>query len=414
METGKNKVKDKFLYIYIICICLFIFNRANVLWFEKMPELAMYFITIVVSLLKITGGTGKLEYRNLSLIMILFVFSLMMAFVWFYSGIISFIWVMAFFLAMTSVIMLPIGEKRYLLKVLTNCFVIILLISIPAWILYLLGVPLPHSNLIYHSNGFHVFYDYYFFRLSQNASYALFPRFSSIFLEPGQLATPCAFLWFLNGANFSRKNIILLVGLILSFSLIGYGLMIAGFITARLYRSARYRLVKVVFALIAVIAVSLYFSRNENSDDPVKTFIVSRLEYDTEKVITGNNRTSEYFDIRYELLMKSSDKYWGIYKELKEGDNWTYNCSGYKKFIVHRGIIGFAVFLTFIFFLFWHNRCLSSFVFLILLLAGFFVRDMLQTPLWLSIAILGFYIFYRDSKTDSMRNRNVVKTGVMR
>ena len=414
MDTGKIKVKDKFLYIYIICICLYIFNRANALWFEKMPELTIYFITIVVSLLKIVNGTVKLEYRRLSLIMILFVFSLMMAFVWYYNGIMSLIWVMAFFLAMTSVIMLPIGEKRYLLKVLTNCFVIILLISIPAWILYLVGFQLPHSNLIYHSNGFHIFYDYYFFRLSAKTQFALFPRFSSIFLEPGQLATPCAFLWFLNGANFSRKNIILLVGLILSFSLIGYGLMIAGFITARLYRSARYRLVKVVFALIAVIAVSLYFSRNENSDDPVKTFIVSRLEYDTEKVITGNNRTSEYFDIRYELLMKSSDKYWGIYKELKEGDNWTYNCSGYKKFIVHRGIIGFAVFLTFIFLLFWYNRCLSSFVFLILLLAGFFVRDMLQTPLWLSIAILGFYIFYRDSKTESMRNGNVIKTGVVR
>jgi len=414
METGKKKIKDRFLYIYIISICLFIFNRANVLWFEKLPELAIYFITIVVCLLKIVNGSVKLEYRRLSLIMILLVFSLMMAFVWYYSGISSIIWVMAYFLAMTSVIMLPIGEKRYYLKIMTNCFLIILLISVPAWILYLMGFPLPHSNLIYHSNGFHVFYDYYFFRLSANALFASFPRFSSIFLEPGQLATPCAFLWFINGANFSRRNIILLVGIILSFSLISYGLVIAGFVAARYYRSSRYRLVKVVLALSAVIAVSLYFSRNENSDNPIVTLIVSRLEYDEDKMIAGYNRTSGYFDIRYDMFMKSSDKYWGIYKELKENDNWTYNSSGYKKFIVHRGIIGFGVFLAFIFLLFWYNRCLPSLVFLILLLAGFFVRDMLQTPLWLSIAIIGFYILYRDSKTESKRNVNVVKAGIAR
>lgn len=397
--------RDYFFYIYVLCMCLYIFNRADISWLSVVPETVTSFIILIISFLKIANSSGSILFRRLPIVVFLLFYCMMSVLVWNDNGIISIVLSMALFLSMVSIMILPISEKRYLLAAVTNCFVVILLVSIPVWILYLAGVSLPHSGIVYHSNGFHVYYDYYFFRVSAKGL-SLFPRFCSVFLEPGQLATPCAFLWILNGANFKWKNIVLLTGIVLSFSLISFGLVLSGFVVSRLYDSSQYGYVKSVLALTIVIGISFYFSQNESSEDPVSSLIVSRLSYDDEKIISGNNRTTKYFDDKFDVLMKSSDKYWGISQQLRKHEDWTYNCSGYKKFIVHRGIVGFATFLTFIFLLFWYNRCFSSFVFLIIILAGFFVRDLLQSPLWLSIAILGFYILNSSAKLNKYHLQN--------
>lgn len=392
----KKKTRDSFLILYAVSMCIYAYCRADVLWLEWIPEALVSFIIGVVALIKILNGFGS----KLSLIVIFFVYCMMNAFVW-YKSYGSLVVTIGLFLAITSVIMLPISEKIYLLKCVTNCLLIILVISIPAWILYLIGVPLPHSDVINHPNGFHIYYDYYFFRVSAKG-FSMFPRFSSVFLEPGQLATPCAFLWFLNGANFSRKNIVFLIGIALSFSLIAYGLVMAGFVVARFYNSKRYKYVKVLLSLGIIVGVFLFFSSDESSDDPVNALIFSRLEYDEEKGIVGNNRTTSYFNIMYDRFLNSSDKYFGMNDYFLTHDDWTYNCSGYKKFIIHRGLVGFVVFLSFIFLLFWYNRSISTFSFLVIILAAFFVRDLLQSPLWLSIAILGFYILNNEIKVKRL------------
>ena len=40
--------------------------------------------------------------------------------------------------------------------------------------------------------------------------------------------------------------------------------------------------------------------------------IISRLEYDEEKGIAGNNRTTMFFDNQYSKMFESGDQYLGI------------------------------------------------------------------------------------------------------
>lgn len=386
----KTKIEDSFQPVYAYSLCIFWLFMADVSWLSWLPSLLTYAYILVISSVKLSKRTIPITLYEAISIGLLFFYFLLSAIVWEVSRSFGLLVNLAKFISLVSVVLLPVKEKLYLLKAIINCFVVILLISIPAWILYLLGVPLPHSGLIYHSDNFHEFYDYYFFRVA--AKFSFFPRFGSIFLEPGQLATPCAFLWYLNGANFSRKNIVLLVAIILSFSLVGYGLVAFGFVARRIVDTSKYRILKVFLALSVVLGAFFYLSQNESSDDPVQELILSRLEYDDELGIVGNNRLSGQFRARYEVFIKSSDRYLGIHDKLVSGYDWTGNCAGIQKFIVHRGIIGFSVFMMFILTLFWYKRSLSSLLWLTILMMAFATRDMLQTPLWSGIAVIGFYL----------------------
>ena len=393
----KSNNKDTFQIVYAYSMCFYVFAMADVSWISRLPLSLICVYISFISIIKLSRRTKPITNGENVLVFFLLSYCL-------FSTISGFFFIreLAFFLSMLSLIMLPIKEKLFFLDAITNCFIIILVISIPAWILYLLGMPLPHSGVIYHPNGFHEFYDYYFFRVSSKGL-SLFPRFGSIFLEPGQLATPCAFLYFLNGANFNRKNLVLLTAVGLSLSLIAYGLVMFGFLAYRFVSSSKYKLIKILSSMILVLGVSLYFSQDEVSDDPVSSMIISRLEYDDEYIISGNNRMSNEFRYRFASFMKTDEKYWGIYEHLKKGYDWTYNSSGILKFIVQHGLVGLILLLLFFFMFFWNKRSMFTFIWLTILITAFVVRNLLQSPLWCSIAIVGFYILplYNSSKRQT-------------
>lgn len=290
-----------------------------------------------------------------------------------------------------SIILLSPERKRDLLSVFTKGTAFIIIISLPVWVLYLIGVPLPHDDTILFENGFHILTNYHFFLLNGFPGEALIPRFTSVFLEPGQLATPCAFLLFANNCNFKKKEVvILLIAILFSFSLIGYGLLIGGLLLHSLLLSKKYRILKSVFLLLFFSVVTVLSVRGDNEDNPFYALIISRLEYDDEKGITGNNRTTTFFDVKFDRLMESSNKYWGIATEIDDNNNWTSNTSGIKKFIVMYGLVGLFLLSFFLFLLFQKNQCAYSWVFLIVVIMGFIPRSMLLSPYWLYIVLLGF------------------------
>ena len=273
--------------------------------------------------------------------------------------------------------------------------VLIIFISVPAWLLFVVGFDLPHSDVIFHENGFHQYYDYYFFRLGARNDDVLdmiLPRFSSFFLEPGQLATPCVFLFYLNGAKLNWRNLPFLTAIILSFSLIGLVLLTGCFIARKIIEGGRFLFFQLFVSLIVLVGVLFYFSQFVDEENPVNMFVTSRLEYDEDKGFAGNNRTSGFFDRKFESIMQSSDKYMGVHRQIKEGNDWTYNCSGYKKFIIHHGLVGFAIIMLFVFLLLLYNWGLPSLFFFVFVTIAFFVRDLLQSPLWLFITIIGMYL----------------------
>lgn len=384
---------DLLTKLYVFSMCLLIYAVAEVSWLRSIPRQPLYVLVSVLAIIKMVQKGVCLSKGRIGFILVWFIYC-MMSIIVIRGNIFLGLYYILLFFTMSSVVMLSVDEMKYLLKVITNCFVVILIISLFGWILYLIGFPLPYTGPIYHSNGYHIYYDYYFFTTQANMG-GDYERFSSVFLEPGQMATPCAFLFHLNTRNdrvFRFRNVIMLVAIIMSLSLIAYGLLLFSIVANQLTRSnSRYKVPTMVLTLSLLGGLFLYFSTNE--DTAIYARIISRLEYDEESnTISGYNRTGDNFEIHYANLMQSSDKYFGARDQLTKGNNWTVQASGYKKFIVNHGIVGLAIVLLLMLMLFWNNRSMASFVYVLIVVVAFLVRDLLTSPLWLTLAVIGTYI----------------------
>lgn len=400
---------DLLTKLYVFSLCLLIYAVAEVSWLKSIPRQPLYILVSVIALIKMAQKGASFSKGRIGFILVWFIYCMMTIMV--NRGTIFFaLFYILLFFVMSSVAMLTVDEMKYLLKVITNCFVVILIISLFGWILYLIGFPLSYTGPIYHSNGYHIYYDYYFFTTQANLG-GDYERFSSVFLEPGQMATPCAFLFHLNTRNdriFRFRNVIMLVAIIMSLSLIAYGLLLFSIVANQLTRSnSRYKIPIMVVTLSLLGGLYLYFSTNENT--AIYARIISRLEYDEESnTISGYNRTGDNFEIHYANLMRSSAKYFGARDQLTQGDNWTVQASGYKKFIVHHGIVGFSLVLLMMFVMLLNNKSLASFAFFTLVVVAFLVRDLLTSPLWLTTAIIGMYIIGSEAVTN-VNNRKPIQ-----
>ena len=301
-----------------------------------------------------------------------------------------------------SIILLTPDKKKRLLSIFTTGTAIIIAISLPAWILYLLGCSLPHGTTFEHPDGFHILTNYYFFLLNGYPGDTLIPRFASMFLEPGQLATPCVFLIFANGCNFRNiKVILLLLAVIFSFSLAGYGMLVGGLLLSSFFNSNKYRIFKGFLLLSFFATVTIASIRFFDETSLLNKFIISRLEYDEDKGIVGNNRTTYIFDYKFEQMMSSHAKYFGIAKDIDQNSNWTSNTSGIKKYIVYYGLIGLFFLFIFCILLLAKNWSISSAIFFIVVIVGFIPRSMLLSPYWLFICLTAIPVLAWQNKMSS-------------
>lgn len=387
---GMKKSKHTFFYVYGIIIFLTMCSTMNLSFTWAVPMSVAMTIGLFFSIIfMLSSNDLQKNVSNFKLCTVLGILCFFLICISPNTGV-GILKYFSLWFCSTSIIFLSMERKCDLLSIFTKGTALIIVISLPAWILYLTGVPLPHDDTILFENGFHVLTDYHFFLLNGFPGDKVFPRFASMFLEPGQLATPCAFLIFANNCNFRKKEvIILLVAVLFSFSLIGYGLLICGFLLHSLLLSKKYRILKSAFFIFFISTVTVLSIQTEE-DNPLYALIISRLELDEEKGIVGNNRTTDSFDIKFDKLMASSDKYWGIASEIDADNNWTSNTSGLKKFIVMYGLIGLFLLFFFLLLLFRSNMCTYSWVFFVVLIVGFIPRSMLTSPYWLYIILVGF------------------------
>lgn len=69
----------------------------------------------------------------------------------------------------------------------------LLLVSIPAFFLYLVGFPFVGVDAVY-GDDLYSYTNYFLFMIDDRTLWAFFPRFSSVFLEPGHLGTAATLL----------------------------------------------------------------------------------------------------------------------------------------------------------------------------------------------------------------------------
>lgn len=185
-------------------------------------------------------------------------------------------------------------------------------------------------------------------------------RFHSVFLEPGYLGSMLSFMLFAIKYDFSKwytKTI--LVAQLVSLSLAGYILTFVGYI---IYLVSEGRSMKriTLFAILIPIIYTVATNYN-NGNNYINNAIISRLEYDKEKGIVGNNRTGTGTEFYYNQAIGNGDIWLGLgaerVKQINGGSSesagYAVNIrgAGYKVFFVIRGVICAIFFLLFYIFI---------------------------------------------------------------
>lgn len=227
--------------------------------------------------------------------------------------------------------------KIDLFRFLTKSFAILLSISLFTWILFLLGISLPHFQTNFNDQQY-LFDNYYFFLHNHKDMILPVPRFSSVFLEPGQLGMMCSFFLCGNRFDLKRKEILVIfIAIIFTFSLAAYLLLL---ISASVYLtiSSKKPFRNIVLWGLFLFASYYFFINYNNGDNTINNLIFSRFESGNSEIVE-NNRFSEEMDVYFQRFINSDDLLAGIgsvqYEKLFLGAN-----AGYKVFLIQFGIIG--------------------------------------------------------------------------
>lgn len=219
------------------------------------------------------------------------------------------------------------------------------LILIPGFILYvmrligqlnIIGYPIQYGDGDISQTYIFMNYGFMLVRLWEVEDF----RFTSVFLEPGYIGSLISFMLYAGSYNFKKwYNIVLLVCLILSFSLAGYLVSFIGYILFLL--SARKNIKRILGFGILIYFVLLGTQYYNNGNNMMNELILSRLQYDKETGLTGNNRSSQASDDIFTRVVSSGNILFGD-PSIKDMTG-----AGYKVFIVNKGMIPALLFFAF-------------------------------------------------------------------
>ena len=184
-----------------------------------------------------------------------------------------------------------------ILKIVRFVFSIVLIPSIILHIVFtLIGFPLSFLFVV-EGNSFYTFYNYIILLKNISADGESI-RYTGFFLEPGYLATLCSFLLYVFKYDLKNKyNCVLFIALILSFSLAGYVATLFGWLFV-LYSKGK-NVIRLFYFFLLLYLLFLSFKGYNAGDNYINKYIYSRLEYDKDKGIKGNNRNSELADFYF-------------------------------------------------------------------------------------------------------------------
>ena len=325
---------------------------------------------------------------------------------------IAFIWLYGFSIGHLLCVLSPIfliillndDDRICCLKYNFKWFAILMIPSIIAWLIYL-SEGLPSIGQIWYKREEEAVQPtWYLFRNNHVflITYALkeTTRFCGYFIEPGHLGMMGAFLLYADGFDFKKKTSwIILISVLLTLSLAGYVLLLMGFLFAK-YERKEISLKFVLFIGILILAVYLFGTFYNEGDNALNERILSRLEYDEERGIEGNNRAkgeiplyfANMFNDWHLILFGYDDD---LIKELaEEGSRGT----GMQHFMVCHGLIGvlFSFFPYLVYLLCSKDKKYAIFLFI------FIFMLLLQRSYWFWFSWVICYIYgitFREKQT---------------
>lgn len=398
MKIKKGKLLFGLLMFFLL-LMMFKSQRLYITW--RIPGTLISIMGIVMT--SIYMCFYKDIYRKISPAIL--VFSALIAFLFFYEYIVItdvsfFPFIITFAAAFVAIFLLStdLPTKIKLLHYISLVTQYIVAISLIWWILFLIGIPLPH----YYTND-DVFYThsvYYLFLLNGLPEEQLIPRFAGMFLEPGHLGTMCCFLLHINGYKMKEKgNIILLLGALFSLSLAAYGLLIGGFGLHLLFNNRKGG-VYVIGFLVLILSIWGISTLYNSGDNILYERIFARLVFEDGEM-AGANRTSSFFDAQFDRYLTTSKVWLGTGKEAfetKAAANMTVGCAGWKRYFFLRGYIGCGLLLCFMVLYLVKYFSLNSLAFFVIYVVANLIRDYPLKEYWLFIFILSIPVLSYNSQ----------------
>lgn len=240
--------------------------------------------------------------------------------------------------------------KSDLLGTLYQYISILLGISVFAWIAFLLGFSWPFIPIRYGSDegGLYqyLYENHFLFLVNITKSYSdAFPRFSSVFVEPGYLGCLMSVLLYLRKFKFDKTNAVFFLSLLFSFSLASIIILVISF----LFYSYRYLRKNIRPTVIGILFMGALYGIGMNyndGDNAIKERIIDRLEYDESRQnLAGYDRsiqdTDDYF---WQVFIKSDNLlFGGKSAEINRGRD-----VDWKAYIIIHGLISFILVLAFL------------------------------------------------------------------
>lgn len=241
-----------------------------------------------------------------------------------------------------SLFVLRLEELVRLMRFLCVTMAALLSVSIPFFFLYLLGFPLPSSPIM-NEELMYSFTNFYFFLVDDRSFFFIFPRFHSVFMEPGHLGTASVLLLMTQIGKWKKwYNVVLLVATVLTFSLAAFVLLtLIAFAGVWVNRKRILPKILLLVAFFAIVVVGAIFYND--GDNLLNNLIVERLAIDDGK-LAGDNRVTDAFQLEYDDFAASGDILFGREYNM---DDFGFGNAGYRVFIYDYGLVSLLLVMVF-------------------------------------------------------------------
>ncbi len=236
-------------------------------------------------------------------------------------------------------------ELQRLGDFLSTCMASLMAISIPFYLAYLIGVPLPHFHVA--PEGMDYSYEnYYFFMVDDRFYMELIPRFHSVFIEPAHLGMACVTLLYCQIGKWNTWRCkILFLTIAMTFSLAAYICMVLMLFSSTWMKGKA--IIGKIIALCVIFAFivigSIFYNKGDNL---VNTLIVQRLALNSDGEIEGDNRTTDVFTKEYEKMIRQGE--WMTGKGLEDFQRYGFGNSGFRVFLYCYGGISVLFLILFL------------------------------------------------------------------
>lgn len=237
---------------------------------------------------------------------------------------------------------------------LRNAFCLLLVLSLIGWVFYLAGRDLIPGVLDVYGwserrNDFqYIFENHFIYVVNLRMENYIINRFSAIYMEPGYFGCLLCVLLYIERFDFSKWTTkTMLVSLVLTFSLAGYLVFAFSFASTKISDSQN-RFFKLILMVCVFFLFYEFFASYNGGDNPVNQLIFSRLEYDAERGIAGNNRVEEYFDNWFNTsFIFSPDVFFGNHENYLRLFEGSVNV-GWKYYVANMGLLGLFTYILYL------------------------------------------------------------------